>query len=219
MAKIDSSARRKEEGATPVALVTRHQDARVLIARIRTMRRARGWSLSVLSERSKIATSTLSKIENNSLSLTYDRLCAIAEAFEMSLSEFLAGPEESAHADGASARFVLERRGAGERVDTPGYLYEYLCTGLRSKQIVPTLSKVKARTLQEFGPLLKHPGEEFVFVIKGKVEVHTEVYSPEKLEAGDSLYLDSRMGHAYLNAAEGETLILSAMYQPNEAHK
>ena len=186
----------------------------MLAARIRELRRARGWSLSVLSERSSIATSTLSKIENNSLSLTYDRLCAVAEAFGMSLSEFLAAQDEMAQSYGTSGRFVLERRGNGEQVDTPGYLYEYLCTGLRSKQIVPTLSKVKARTLQEFGPLLKHPGEEFVFVIKGKIEVHTEIYSPEKLEAGDSLYLDSRMGHAYLNAAQGETVILSAMYQP-----
>jgi transcriptional regulator with XRE-family HTH domain len=186
----------------------------MLVARIRELRRARGWSLSVLSERSKIAVSTLSKIENNSLSLTYDRLCAVAEAFQMSLSEFLAGPDKAAPVDGASARFVLERRGTGELVDTPGYLYEYLCTGLRTKQIVPTLSKVKARTLREFGGLLSHPGEEFVFVVKGKIEVHTEIYSPERLEAGDSLYLDSRMGHAYLNAADGETIILSAMYQP-----
>ena len=206
---------RERKQATPSrAPAERREGAIKLLARMRELRRARGWSLSQLSERSRIATSTLSKLENNALSLTYDRLCAIAEAFGVSLSEFLSGAVDTMENSGASARFVVERRGGGELVDTPGYLYEYLCTDLRIKQIVPTLSKVKARTLREFGALLRHPGEEFVFVIKGKIEVHTEIYSPETLESGDSLYLDSRMGHAYLNAADGETVILSAMYQP-----
>jgi quercetin dioxygenase-like cupin family protein len=75
------------------------------------------------------------------------------------------------------------------------------------------LSRVKARSLKEFGPLLKHAGEEFVFVIKGAIEVHTEFYAPERLDAGEGVYLDSRMGHAYLNAGDGETMIVSAMYQ------
>jgi transcriptional regulator with XRE-family HTH domain len=212
MAKSQTIERKQASSSRVPA--ERREDSKILIARIRELRRARGWSLSQLSERSRIATSTLSKLENDSLSLTYDRLCAIAEAFGMSLSEFLAGSAETAELNGASARFVVERRGSGELVDTAGYLYEYLCTDLRIKQIVPTLSKVKARTLREFGPLLRHPGEEFVFVIKGKIAVHTEIYVPETLEPGDRLYLDSRMGHAYLNAADGETVILSAMYQP-----
>ena len=216
MAKRERKKARKTapapEQPLQATVQARREGARALAASIRELRRARGWSLAVLSKRSGIATSTLSKIENNSLSLTYDRLCSIAQAFGLTLSEFMAGPEASPR-EGPSARFVLARRGSGEKVDTPGYLYEYLCVGLRSKQIVPTLSRVKARSLKEFGPLLKHAGEEFVFVIKGAIEVHTEFYAPERLDAGEGVYLDSRMGHAYLNAGEGETMIVSAMYQ------
>jgi hypothetical protein len=32
--------------------------------------------------------------------------------------------------------------------------------------------------------------------------VHTEFYAPEILDEGDGIYLDSTMGHAYLNAGE-----------------
>jgi hypothetical protein len=35
------------------------------------------------------------------------------------------------------------------------------------------------------------------------VEVQTEFYAPEFLEEGDGIYIDSTMGHAYLNAGEG----------------
>ena len=36
----------------------------------------------------------------------------------------------------------------------------------------------------------------------------TEFYEPLRLEAGDSVYFDSRMGHAYLADGEGPVRIL-----------
>jgi hypothetical protein len=57
----------------------------------------------------------------------------------------------------------------------------------------------RARSLEEFGPLLRHAGEEYFLVTSRSVEVHTEFYAPEILHEGDGIYLDSTMGHAYLN--------------------
>ena len=34
------------------------------------------------------------------------------------------------------------------------------------------------KSIEEFGDLIRHPGEVFVFVIEGKVAVHTEHYEP-----------------------------------------
>ena len=39
-------------------------------------------------------------------------------------------------------------------------------------------------------------------MLEGRIEVHTEFYDPIVLEAGESIYIDSNMGHAYV-AAEG----------------
>ncbi len=39
-------------------------------------------------------------------------------------------------------------------------------------------------------------------MLEGRVEIHTEFYDPIVLEAGESIYIDSNMGHAYV-AAEG----------------
>jgi transcriptional regulator with XRE-family HTH domain len=180
--------------------------------RIRLRRQARRWSLSELSKRSTIATSTLSKVENGILSLAYDRLQLIAGAFGLTLSEFFAA-ESSADASSV-ARISWAHRGSGEVVDSGAYVYHYLCTSVRAKRMVPILSQVIARTLTEFGRLLRHEGEEFVFAHKGRVEVHTEFYKPQILEEGEGVYIDSRMGHAYTNAGPGAAWILSVNTNP-----
>jgi transcriptional regulator with XRE-family HTH domain len=180
--------------------------------RIHLLRQARRWSLSELSKRSTIATSTLSKVENGILSLAYDRLQLIAGAFGLTLSEFFAA--ESSVDASAVARISWAHRASGEVVDSGAYVYHYLCTSLRAKRMVPILSQVIARTLPEFGRLLRHEGEEFVFAHKGRVEVHTEFYKPQVLEEGEGVYIDSRMGHAYTNAGPGEAWILSVNTNP-----
>ena len=177
---------------------------------IRQLRTERRWSLNHLSIVSSIAASTLSKVENGALSLTYDRLLLVARGFGLTLSEFLASPAttELPPATGA-ARLSWARKGSGEQVETAGYVYNYLCTSLRAKRMVPILSLVKAHSLAEFGELLRHDGEEFAFVLKGRVEVVTEFYAAQILGEGEGVYIDSRQGHAYLNAGDGEAWIVS----------
>ena len=51
--------------------------------------------------------------------------------------------------------------------------------------------------------LIKHQGEEFIFVLEGRVEALTEFYEPTVLEAGDSMYIDSTMAHN-LRALDGK---------------
>src|SRR5690606_17648215 len=83
-------------------------------------------------------------------------------------------------------------------IETKNYDYSYLCTELRGKIMIPLISRVRARTLEEFGELIRHPGEEFVYVLEGAIEVHSEFYDPVTLRAGEYIYLDSEMGHGYL---------------------
>lgn len=185
---------------------------------IRELRSERRWSLSELSSRSGIAASTLSKVENDTLSLTYDRLMMVARGFGLSLSEFLAPRGDAGASSQGLARISWARRGSGERVVTGAYKSDYLCGNLRQKRMIPLLTEVRARTLEEFGPLLRHEGEEFVFVLEGRVEVNTEFYAPEVLERGEGVYIDSRQGHAYLNASDDVSIILSINSETPKDH-
>jgi hypothetical protein len=75
--------------------------------------------------------------------------------------------------------------------------------------MVPTVTRVRANSIEEFGELVHHPGEEYIYVLQGPVEIHTEFYEPILLQTGESIYLDSTMGHAYLAPkGQDEALVL-----------
>ena len=101
-----------------------------------------------------------------------------------------------------TARRSMSRAGQGQVVDTKFYTYNYQCTDLIGKKMVPIMAEVRARTLEEFGPLLHHAGEEYFLVIRRPVSLRHRLYAAEILEEGDGVYLDSTMGHAYLNAGD-----------------
>lgn len=103
------------------------------------------------------------------------------------------------------------------RVNTPNYDYYYLCTELRKKRTIPVVTKIRAKSAEQFGALVEHAGEEYVFVFKGRVVVTTEFYDPVTLAEGESIYLNSSMGHAYL-AADGcdEAEVLGVMSSADE---
>ena len=84
---------------------------------------------------------------------------------------------------------------------TKNYDYYFLCPELRRKRMIPLVTRIRAKSVGECGDLVHHSGEEFIYVIEGSVEVHTEFHDPVVIGAGESIYLDSNMGHAYIAAA------------------
>jgi mannose-6-phosphate isomerase-like protein (cupin superfamily) len=103
----------------------------------------------------------------------------------------------------AVARRSVGRSGEGVLINAESYEYRYLNADLAPKRMVPIIGVVSARTIEEFGELIKHEGEEFMLVLEGSIIVHLEFYAPLQLQTGDHIYIDSRMGHAYLAGSEG----------------
>jgi transcriptional regulator with XRE-family HTH domain len=173
---------------------------------IRTLRKRGGLTLSDLSSKTGLAVSTLSKVEKGQVSLSYDKLMLISRGLGVDMAQILdSAPHPGARGVG-SGRRVLHRIGEGQLVETRSYKHLYLATEMLSKRLIPMIGEVKARTVQEFfeefGDYIRHPGEEFVYVLEGEIEFHTEFYAPVRLKAGESMYFDSEMGHAYLKASE-----------------
>lgn len=173
---------------------------------LKAARQARGLTLKQVAERTGMALSTLSKVENGLMSLTYDKLVQLTSGLKMEIAE-LFNPAVAAPVQGrpVTARRSISRAGQGQVITTKFYTYTYQCTDLIGKRMVPIVAEVRARSLEEFGPLLRHSGEEYFVVTSGRVAVHTEFYAPEILDEGDGIYLDSTMGHAYLNAGEASS--------------
>lgn len=164
---------------------------------MRGLRLRNHWTLKEMSERTGIPLSTLAKVEHDRLTLTYDKLLQLSQRLNLRMSDLFS------EADGEGDMPITARRSIGRlssavRVNTPNYEYFYMCPELRRKRMVPTVTRVRAHNIGEFGELVHHPGEEYIYVLEGPVEIHTEFYEPVVLQTGESVYIDSTMGHAYV---------------------
>jgi len=185
-------------------------------ATIRALRRRADLTLAELSAKTGLAASTLSKLEAGHISPSFDKLAAVSRGLGVDMAELLGHPMPPATPapSGHGARRVMLRAGEGKRVETHCYSQLYLATELLHKKMTPMVVEVRARTMDEFraefGDFIRHPGEEFVYIIEGEVEFCTDLYEPMRLHAGDSLYFDSEMGHAYLRASDAPCRIVAA---------
>src|ERR1700722_19453361 len=154
---------------------------------IRLVRQQNEWTLREMSEKVGIPLSTLAKVEQDKLTLTYDKLQQFSSRLGLTMTEFLAQAEASPAGSApavVTARRSLATGGNSVQISTPNYDYEYLCADLREKRMVPIIGRIRARDIAEFGEPLRHTGEEFVFVLEGTIEVHMQFYTPLTLATG-----------------------------------
>jgi transcriptional regulator with XRE-family HTH domain len=174
---------------------------------LRALRKRQHLTLADVSERTGLPISTLSKIENNKMSLSYDKLARLSAGLEVDMAQLFEQGE--AAQTNVHGRRSITRSGGGLAVETENYSHLYPGEDLLNKRLVPIIAEVRARSLAEFGELVRHVGEEFVYVLEGTVELHTDLYAPARLEAGDSVYFDSGMGHAYVAVGLKHCRVLS----------
>lgn len=183
-----------------------------LADRLRTLRQQRAWTLGQTSKASGVATSTLSKIENGLMSPTYDILLKLANGLGLDVAELFS----PAQAHMGAGRRSIERQGKGDVHETPMYKHRLLCSQLSHKRMMPFFTQIKKSTLQsETEGWSRHEGEEFVYVLKGSIELHTEYYQPSILNEGDCFYIDSRMRHRVINHNDDVAEVLWVSTQPD----
>jgi transcriptional regulator with XRE-family HTH domain len=180
---------------------------------LRAVRRRLGLTLAEASKRTGIAASTLSRVENNDASLAYEKLVGLAKGLSVDIAEFFRTASPVSRQPAVTARRSVDRSD-GAVVETPAYLQRYLHMDISGKKLVPVVTERLLHNVQEFGEYHRHPGEEFIFVLEGTMDLHTEFYAPMRVEAGHSLYIDSSMGHAYIAVGDVPCRILSVMTAP-----
>jgi len=202
--KIEAATRRNEGMPNRAAKGSSERPAENLLSqKLRRLRREAQLTLQELSSRCGISASTLSKIEKSQLSPTYEKIAALAQGLGIQVGELFNDDTPAV----PTGRRSVTRRGEGVKHETRQYDYEVLCAELAHKQFVPLLTTIKARSIKAFPALLRHEGEEFIYVLHGSLTVHTDFYHPMELAEGDSCYFDSTMGHACV-AGDEDTQIL-----------
>ncbi len=134
---------------------------------LRALRTRNDWTLKEMSDRTGIPLSTLAKVEHDRLTLTYDKLLQLSERLKIRMSDLFAESTEPS-AQPVTARRSIGRMERAIRVNTPNYDYFYLCAELRRKRMIPILTRIRAKSVEEFGELVHHSGEEYIYVLEGQ---------------------------------------------------
>ena len=171
---------------------------------VRRIRLDKGLTLEQAGKRGHLAPSTISKIENDQMSPTFEALQKLAIGLGIDMDELLTGPQRSP----PSGRRSITRAGQGQFHATANYAHEFLCTELTHKPIVPSKARVCARSVSDFPDWVRHEGDDFLLVLEGTVELHTEFYEPVTLTEGDSIYYDAGMGHICISVSPRDALVL-----------
>jgi transcriptional regulator with XRE-family HTH domain len=177
---------------------------------LREHRKARRLTLKDLSGRSGVALSTLSKMELGQISVSYEKLAAVARALSLDVGQLLdargAAPEDAARP------VVVWAEADGDPTYSSGYYdYRVLANSFPGKRMTPMHGRIMARDRGQFPDFIRHPGQEFVTVLSGRVRIEFE--TGETIEVGrhESAYFDSGVGHIYLSLGRTDAQVLVVM--------
>lgn len=154
-------------------------------ARLRELRRERGWRLEDLAERTNLSRPYLSRLEGGERQPSLGALFSVAKAYGVTLSSlFEAEPE-------AESVFVV-RRSEGGLQKGNGLFYANLSRGSWVFNLQPMRMVVPAGN--EEGVPYQHEGEQWLYVLDGRLTL-TVGGEEFVLEAGDAAHFDADAPH------------------------
>jgi transcriptional regulator with XRE-family HTH domain len=173
--------------------------------RLRELRKERDWTLAEVARRTGISVGTLSKLEHGKTELNFTSVNKLAEGLELRVTD-LTNPKPS-----TTGLRSITSGGHGVVFNTQDVDYEVLCSDVANHHQGYLKGVVTAREFDPELPWHRHKGQEFLYVLSGRLELHTELYAPLLLKAGDSTLFDSSMGHHYVSRSRNNAVILIAM--------
>ncbi|MBF7053147.1 cupin domain-containing protein [Halomonas sp. KAO] len=173
--------------------------------RLRQLRLVNGLSQRELAKRAGVTNSTISLIEQNSVSPSVSSLKKILDALPVSISTFFAGDEP-----GATQMFYR----AEELTEIgDGHLSFRLVAARRPERQLSIIHERYPPGADTGEEMLEHEGEEGGVIISGEIEITVNGES-RVLGAGDGYYFESRLPHRFRNLSEEECVIVSANTPP-----
>lgn len=167
-----------------------------------------------LAERSQCSAVLIEKLEAGALIPSLTPLLKIARGLGVRLGTFL---DDSPHAGPSLVRQgqadqVLRFSGNADAEKTSMLDFHSLAAGKSDRHMEPFMIEVHPPQSSQT-KLSGHEGEEFLYVLKGGIEIlyGKEVY---QLSEGDSIYYDSVVPHSVHALNNNDALILAVVYSP-----
>ena len=179
--------------------------------RIREMREITGLTKEEMAIKTEVTLDDYIKYESGQLDFPFTFIHKCSLAFGIGITDLLEG--QSAHL----SSYTVTRKGQGQyTAKEDGIEIQNLAPLFRKKIAEPYWVKYEYNEALQNKPihLAKHSGQEFDFVMKGKLKVQVGD-NIEYLSEGDSIYYNSSTPHGMI-AVDGEDCLFVAVVLPGE---
>ncbi|MBQ6337125.1 MAG: AMP-binding protein [Ruminococcus sp.] len=179
--------------------------------RIREMREISGFSVEEMADKTEVTVSEYLDYENGTVDFPFTFIHKCALAFGLGITDIL---------EGESARlrsYTVTRRGGGRQTaEEQGISIVNVAPMFKNKIAEPYFCKYDYSDSLQNKPihLTKHAGQEFDYVLSGKMKIQIG-NNFEELQAGDSIYYNSSTPHGMI-AIGGEDVTFIAIILPGE---
>jgi len=169
--------------------------------KIKKARTEKKYTLDRVANETGFSIDYLKEIETGKAMPAVGALLQIARALEIDSGSLLREPESK-----------LQSRIKAHTKRTDNYAYMTLTPGAENKHLKAFRVTVEAQQDHK-GVDYHHEGEEFVYVLKGKIEV-TVGEHVNTLENGDSLHFNSGIRHKLKSVSDEQAELLVVIYSP-----
>jgi DNA-binding transcriptional MerR regulator len=164
--------------------------------KLRKLRQDRGLGVIKAAEQAQISPGFLSAIELSHANPSVATLQRLAATYNTTVLEFFDIPQHKRRLIRPQQRRVL-------KTDS-GVKMELLSIG--TKMLECMLFRVPPKSGSDGS--YSHVGEEFIFMLKGSLEVWLDELEFHVLQEGDSFWFESNLGHRWFNPTDKEAVLI-----------
>ena len=182
---------------------TKKIDEKSFGAKMKQLRQLRKISYEQLANKTGFSQRYLKEIEDGMAIPPVSAVIQIAKALAIDAGSFLSAEEQEAS---------VKRRKESFYKRTQAYSYKILTPEAETKHMkgfLVTIDPKQDHRMVDY----KHEGEEFLYVLKGHVEVMVGE-SQNILKKGETLHFDSGITHKLRNVSDEEAKLLVVIYTP-----
>lgn len=165
-------------------------------SKLRKMRKTLNLGIAEAARRSGISPGFLSAIELSKANASVSTLHRLSATYNTTVLEFFDLPNHARRLIHPGQRRVL-RTESGVEIEL---------LSVRAKMLEPMLFRVPPAAGSDGA--YSHVGEEFIYMLKGKLEIWLGETECHTLQEGDSFLFESNLGHRWFNPSDEEALML-----------
>jgi len=182
--------------------------------RIRSLRKERRIKLNELAARTGLSDAFLSRLERGQVSSSVANLIQIAQVLDVAVGELFDGPQKSVmRSEGAV--HTADKPNAEQNITSTGYRWRLLAGGMPNDDL--EIFDLVFPRKHRMEMMVSHPGQEYCYVITGKVRFYVGEKAFE-LGPGEGILANSEIPHGAENIGSDEARVLMVVTKsPSDA--